>query len=686
MSDIQSDKQEKHTLILMPSGRRDLVQKGTTLLDAAAGMGVEIESICAGKQTCGKCHVIIEEGVFEKHGISSRKDHLSPRGKQEINKLAEIDRLDQRLACAAHLQGDLLVSIPEESRAQKQLIRKSASERVIQINPAVRQLFVEVERAELGEHRGDWGRLQNALASQWDLAHLTIDLYALQGLQGALREGQWQVTVTIWNDLEVLDVQPGYQEGAFGLALDLGSTTIAGYLHDLRTGELLATESMMNPQVSYGEDLMSRVSYAMNQQDGLKTMRQAVISAINKLAAGAAREAGIRARQIHEITLVGNTTMTHIFLGLPPDELGGAPFALANRDAMDLKARRINLKLHPAANAHILPAEAGHVGADNIGVLIAEQPYLEEKTILTIDIGTNAEIVLTRGEVMFSASSPTGPAFEGGQISAGMRAAPGAVERVRIDPQTKLPRFQVIGEEAWSDEWILGPEIPLDEQPKHLAAGICGSGIIEVVAELLTAGLLAPSGRFDPGVKTERMVWDEPRRKGAYLLATAEQSSTGKPLLITQEDIRSIQLAKAALYAGARLLMNHAGVTSLDQIILAGAFGSYLDPLHALILGLIPDCDPANIHAVGNAAGDGARIALLNRERRAEAQQISRQVRYIETAVDEDFQTQFVQAMHIPHRRDAFPHLEGILPDQKPSLRSSRKRRYQRSKKGSQQT
>jgi uncharacterized 2Fe-2S/4Fe-4S cluster protein (DUF4445 family) len=586
---------------------------------------------------------------------------------------------DQRLACAAYPQGDLLITVPEESRAQKQIIRKSATERVINVNPAIRQYFLEVEQAKLGEHRGDWGRVQDALAGGFQLEDLTIDLYALQRLQPALREKEWKVTVTIWNDSTVIDVQPGYQEGVYGLAVDVGSTTVASYLSDLRTGELLATESQMNPQVSYGEDLMSRVSFSLNHRDGLKKMNTAIIKTINDLAAAAARQAGIRARNIQEITLVGNTTMTHILLNIPPDQLGSSPFALASRDAMDLKASELGLKLHPGARAHVLPAQAGHVGADNVAVLIAEQPYLEEEIILTVDVGTNAEIVLTHGSTMYSASSPTGPAFEGGQISAGMRAAPGAIERVRIDPENKQPRFRVIGEEDWSDSWQVGPDIPLEDQPKHLAAGICGSGIIEAVAELFSAGLITPSGRFDPRVDCDRVLWDEDKRTGSYILAEGDKTASGKPLLITQLDIRNIQLAKAALYAGARLLMKRAEVEKIDRIILAGAFGSYINPQHALMLGLIPDCDLEAIHSVGNAAGDGARIALLDRERRDEAQRIAKMVRYIETAVDPDFQDQFVSAMHIPHKEDEFEHLAGLLPEGTSPLR--KKRRYKRSRR-----
>jgi uncharacterized 2Fe-2S/4Fe-4S cluster protein (DUF4445 family) len=652
-----------HTLILMPSGRRGQVEHGTLVLDAARQLGVEIESICGGRQTCEKCRVIVEEGNFDKHGITSSEGHLSARTETEIELLKELGTPEQRLSCNARILGDLLITVPEGSRAKKQIIRKSASERIIEVAPAIRQVYVEVDKAELGMHRGDWGRLQDALAEQWNLKDLGIELQTLQHLQATLRKDDWKVTVTIWDERQVIDIQPGYQEGAYGLAVDVGSTTVASYLCNLRTGELLATESAMNPQVSYGEDLMSRISYTMSNPDGLGKMNEVIIETINKLAVQAARSAKISKGRIYEITLVGNTTMVHILLGINPIELGGAPFALANRDAMDIKARDLGLRLHPNANAHVLPSQAGHVGADNVGVLIAEEPYLRKGITLTVDVGTNAEIVLSSPEWMFSASSPTGPAFEGGQISSGMRATPGAIERVRIDPETKLPRFKVIGDERWSDNWQIGPSVPLDDQPKHLAAGICGSGIIEVVAELYLAGVLTPDGRFSPELYCERLVWDENKRKAAYILATAEQTSSGKPVLITQDDVRNIQLAKAALYAGAKLLMLQANVQKVDEIIMAGAFGSYIDPKHAMVLGLIPDCALENVHAVGNAAGDGARIALLNRTKRHQAQEIAYRVKYIETAVDPAFQEEFVKAMHLPHKADPFPHLEGILPE-----------------------
>ena len=670
---------EQPLVIFMPSGRRGRVEQGQSLLDVARQMGVEIESICGGKLTCGKCRVQVEEGLFQKHGMTSSHDHLSPPNEPEALLLKRMRQDDDcRLSCVARVQGDVLVYVPEESRAHKQIVRKSATERVIEINPAIRQLYVEVDTAELGEHRGDWGRLQDALAQQWDLSDLTIDLLALRRLQIALRQGKWAITIILWQNREVIDVRAGYQEGIYGLAVDIGSTTVAGYLCDLRTGELLTTESTMNPQVTYGEDLMSRVSYAMMHKDGLDKMHKAIIKAINRLAARAAQAAGIRSREIHEAVFVGNTTMTHILLGIDPIELGGAPFALANRDAMDLKARDLGLRLHPGAYVHVLPSEAGHVGADNVAVLLAEEPYRQDETILIVDIGTNGEIALGNRDWMYSASSPTGPAFEGAQITFGMRAAPGAIERVRIDPKTKKSSFRVIGEERWSHEWQIGENAPIEAQPKHLAVGICGSGIIEAVAELYLAGIIRADGRFNPNLSNhERIVWEG--RKGAYVLATAEETTTSSPILVTQDDVRNIQLGKAALYAGAKLLMKRANVQKVDRIILAGAFGSYIDTKYAMVLGLIPDCNLENVYAVGNAAGDGARIALLNKEKRIEAQEIAHWIRYIETAIDPDFQQEFVGAIHVPHANDSFPHLAGILPEAPketpPSRRERRRKR-----------
>ncbi len=669
MTDHSRHEEEYCQIALMPSGRRGKVQRGTNLLKAAQELGVELESICGGRQTCLKCQVIVDEGHFPKHAITSAATHLTPPTARELE-FSMNERLEgRRLACAAEVLGDLLITVPEESQARKQIIAKAASDRVIEIDPAVSQVYVEVVPPELGDSRGDWERLAQALEAEWGLHDLTIDIKAVPTLQPALREGDFAVTVTVWQGKEVLRVQPGYHEGLYGLAVDIGSTTVAAHLCDLRTGAVLATEASMNPQVRYGEDLMSRVSYATREAQGLSRLNKAVVRTLNELAEKAALSAGLALEDIMDTVIVGNPVMHHILLGINPVELGGAPFALAVDSALDLKARDIGLALHPAARLHLLPLIAGHVGADNVAVQIAEMPSEQDEIQLIVDVGTNAEIVLGNRQQVLVASSPTGPAFEGAQITHGQRAAPGAIERVRIDPVSLEPRIKVIG----YDEWIEpgdGSTIPGTAK----ATGICGSGIIEVIAELYLAGVIDSGGLF-----VEAAVERTPRvrylgRTGEYTLVDAELSATGAPIVVTQNDIRSIQLAKAALYAGTKLLMNHRGVQKVDRVVLAGAFGTYISPLHAMILGLIPDCALDRVTAVGNAAGDGARFALLNKGLRLKAAELARWVQHISTPLEASFQDEFVAALNIPHSRDSFPSLAGILPDARDDHQGRRQR------------
>jgi uncharacterized 2Fe-2S/4Fe-4S cluster protein (DUF4445 family) len=577
----------------------------------------------------------------------------------------------RRLACAAEVVGELLVSVPEESQARKQIIAKAATERAIEVHPAVRLVYAETEAANLGDHRGDWERLQDALAAQWKLHDLAIDLRTLRSLQPALRDpaaaladGRRGLTVALWQDREVIRVEPGYLEGALGLAVDVGSTSIVAHLCDLRTGAVLATEAMMNPQVRYGEDLMSRVSYGMSEPQGVDRMHRAVVRAVQDLAEKSTAAVGQTAEAILDAVLVGNTVMVHLLLGIDPVELGGAPFALAAASPHDLKARDLGLAFHPAARLHVLPCIAGHVGADHVAVLIAEVPHQHDEVSLVIDVGTNAELSLGNRQELLCASSPTGPAFEGAQITHGQRAAPGAIERVRIDRETLEPSYRVIGWEGWVQA---EPGPPMPEGAR--ATGICGSGIIEAVAEMFLAGILSSDGRIQEAAsrRSDRVRWNG--RTGEYLLAGAGATVTGNEIVITQNDVRAIQLAKAALYAGAKLLMAHRGARRVDRVSLAGAFGSTIDPRYAMVLGMIPDCDLANVAAVGNAAGDGARIALLSLEQRGEAARLAGWARHVQTATDRAFQEEFVAAMALPHASDAFPSLETLLaarpPDEK---------------------
>jgi len=650
-----------HHIVFQPSGRQGRVPHGANLLEAARGLGVEIEAICSGRQTCGKCQVVVEEGFFPKHGLTSAGDHLSPPDGREARYWERHPReANRRLACACEVRGDLMIFVPAESQARKQVVRKAAADRPIVVDPAIRLYYVEVEPPTLEDPLGDWDRIAGELERRFGLAGVRLDPALLGTLQGIIRAGDWKVTVTVWQGREAVRVQPGYHEEACGLAVDIGTTTIAMHLCDLRTGAVLATASEMNPQVAYGEDLMSRVSFVDNRKDGLAILHDAVIAALNRLAAQAAAEAGTTPDAITEIVLVGNTVMHHILLNVSPTQLGQSPFAAVISDAVDVKARELGLKLAPGAHAHVLPIEAGHVGADNVGVILAEEPHKApaDEIWLIVDVGTNGELLLGNRERVFSASSPTGPAFEGAQIRHGMRAAGGAIERVRVDPETLEVRFKVIGREEWSDE----AQAPNTRSP-ILAAGICGSGIIEAVAELFLAGVLTPDGRFAPEVEAPRLKWNEARTKAEFVLAWPHESSTGGPIVLTSDDVRAIQLGKAALYSGARLLMERMGVDRVDRVVLAGAFGSYIDPYHAMVLGMIPDCDLARVVTVGNAAGDGARIALLNKGQREEARRLARWVTYVGIALEPRFQDAFVEAIPLPHSVDAFPHLARPLAE-----------------------
>ncbi len=661
------------TVVFLPSGRRGVFSRGISILDAARQLDEPIESICGGRLACGKCQVQIETGAFARLGVRSGPEHVSPITDQERAWLENQPSSPTllRLACNARILDDVVVFVPEHARIHQQVVRKDATVRVIQVAPTIRQVYVELEPPAMAERQSDWERLRRALVEQWGLnpAELEPAPALLRKLQDELRAGEWKVTVILWRENRVMDLRAGYQEGIWGLAVDVGSTTIAAYLCDLQTGDLLASDATMNPQITYGEDLMSRISYATGNADGLKKLHGSVLKAFRRLASSVARQAGILTVDIHEAVVVGNTTMINLFLGIPPKYLGEAPFALARREAQDWPAAELNLRLHPAANLHIPPAVAGHVGADHVAALLAAEPYEQPGVTLLVDVGTNAEIALWDGRQLYSASSPTGPAFEGAQISHGMRAAPGAIERVRIDRETGAVRYKIIGEERWSDAWTP------DQPPALSPTGICGSGVIEAIAEMFLAGVLLADGRFNPRIEHPRIHWQGKRAR--FTLATEEEVASGHPIVITQEDVRAVQLAKAALYAGCKTLMHEAGVEKLDRVLLAGAFGSYIDPFHALVLGLVPDAPLEEVQAVGNAAGDGARIALLNRERRRAAQQLARSVRYVETAANDFFQDAFIAAIAIPHQHDSFPHIARWLPEPvvRPRGRARRSRR-----------
>jgi len=668
----------KHNIILQPSGRRGQVEEGQSIRSAARDLGVEIESICAENATCGKCMVLIEEGRFEKYNIDSKRDNLSPVSTEEAAYFARRPKLLQdkgwevgqvRLSCQCKIHGDVLINVPEESRGNKQIVRKSARVREIEIKPAIRKYLVSMSPPSLERPIADWERLAKGLETSMGLVRrgeenlprwydFEIDYQCLRKLSSTLRNAKWNVTVSVWKDREVIAVDPGYVENSYGAAVDIGSTTVALYLCNLRTGEMLASESEMNPQIVYGEDVMSRIQYAIEHADGLEKLHKAIISTLNKLLKQAASETFIKTEEILEVVLVGNSTMHHVLLNLHPKDLGLAPFVPTIHKSMDIKARELGLQINPSGNIHVLPTIASFVGADTSAMILAEEPHKQDENWLLIDVGTNAELILGNRKRLVCTSTPTGPALEGAHVEYGMHAAPGAIERVHIDEKTLEPKYKVIGVEGWNTDHA---------EFKGRVKGICGSAIIDSVAELFRAGIVDSRGKFRKDLDSTSSPKGKRVREGEsgweYVIAWADETSIGRDIPMTQQDVRQIQLAKAALFTAARTLLKRSNLQDPDKVILAGGFGSYIDKEKAMLIGLIPDCDLENVYAVGNAAGDGARIALLNLEKREEIDAITRKVERFELPTDPEFQNQFMLATSFPHMSEPFEHIAHLIPN-----------------------
>jgi len=640
-------------VVFTPSGRRGSFPVNTPLLHAARVLGVDIDSVCGGRGLCGRCQIVCADGSFPKHQIESASSHLSPICATEIKYGERKSPLlnGRRLSCHTLLLDDVVIDVPPESQVHRQIVRKDAEYRDIHLDAATRLYYVQVEEPDMHVPKGDLQRLLDVLEQEWQLSGLSIDVALLKALQPALREAKRGITVAVHRNKTIIALWSGFRDKAYAVAVDVGSTTVAAHLCNLVTGGVLASASLMNPQIRFGEDLMSRVSYVMMHPEGADEMTVAIRGALNNLFAQVAAEIGAEVSDILEISLVANPIMHHILLGIDPVELGGAPFALTTDAAVEVPAAEMGLLINPGGRIYVLPCIAGHVGADTAGMILSEEPQEQEQMTLLVDVGTNAEIVLGNRDRLLACSSPTGPAFEGAQISCGQRAATGAIERVRIDPETLEPRFKVIGSELWSDEQGFAASLS-----DSAVTGICGSGIIEVVAEMYLAGIVTVDGVIDGDLieRTARITQND--RTWSCLLYQSDNDGQSD-IVITQNDIRQIQLAKAALYAGVKLLMDHMGVDSVERIRLAGAFGSHINVQHAMILGLIPDCPLDQVSSAGNAAGTGARIALLNQQSRQVIESLVKNIERIETAMEPKFQDYFVDAMAFPNKTDPFPHL-----------------------------
>jgi len=643
-----------YTVIFQPSGRRGKIKEDMNLLEASRSLGVEIEAICGEKKTCGKCKIQVEEGYFEKFGVESSMSNLSEWTKDEERMLSSAEKENKyRLSCLSKVKGDLLVFVPEESRGGQQVVRKKAGKLRYKPDPSLTMTYIEMKAPTLHDPQDDFLRVKEAILKAKGPQVSKIDLYCLRTMADILRDAKWNVTVFVLRN-EIVRVVPGKVEKYYGIAIDIGTTTVAGYLTDMQTGRCVATASKMNPQVKFGEDVMSRITYAMqNPDDGLEKMNKVIIEALNGIVSELAEEHNIELDDILETVLVCNTAMHHILLKLNPEHVGVAPFPTAMSPAVDYKARDLEIKISSSGSIHILANEAGFVGADNCGVLIMEEPYNSDDVTLIIDIGTNGELLLGSKKLgVVSCSVATGPALEGAQIKFGMRAAPGAIEKVEIDTETLEPRYKVIGKADWHTH--------IEEID---AKGICGSGIIDVVAEMFRTGIIDKSGRFSKYAPTERLRKDPDNSMTEYVLAYKDETSIGKDIVITQGDVRAIQLAVGSIYAGAEIMMQRLKVKKLDKVVLAGAFGSHLSQFSCLVMGMFHDCDFGKILSVGNAAGDGARLVLVNKQKRAEADKMAREVEYIELTVFKEFERVFMEAMQFPHMTHKFPTIQHVLDE-----------------------
>ena len=642
-------------VVFTPSGLDGVVPDGVTVLDAARQMGVDIDSVCGGRGICGRCQITPSNGVFAKWGITATETSLSGLAETETNYRAKRALVPgNRLGCAARICGDVVIDIPAISQVHRQIVRKDLDLDPIIVDPSFSLFYLTIPEAQLGDSVSAADALSNAVAAQHKRKAPEVARRALSTLHSAMAKSEGEVTVAVRHTDgadQIIAAWPGFVDAAYGIAVDVGSTTVAGHLCELLTGEIVGSYGLMNPQIRFGEDLMSRVSFVMMNPGGEVELTNAIRAALNDLITNLVKNAGITKSNVLEITIVGNPIMHHIVLGIDPTPLGMAPFVLATNESVSGWANELDLDL-PNAAYYVGPCIAGHVGADTAAAILAEGPHRSKEMQLLVDIGTNAEIVLGNRSHQFAASSPTGPAFEGAQISAGQRATAGAIEHVRIDRTTLEARVKVIGSELWSNE----PGF-IESLGDTVVTGICGSGIIEVIAEMYLSGIIDTDGvvRGELTSKSSRIVSDE--RTFSYLFY--EHGDT--KLYVTQNDVRAIQLAKAALRAGIDLLVEHAGNPVVHDIRLAGAFGAHIDPVYAMVLGLVPDCPVAGVRAVGNAAGAGAVQSLLSRKLRHEMEDTVRKVTKIETATEPRFQQLFVEAMAFPHKTALAPNLAKVI-------------------------
>jgi uncharacterized 2Fe-2S/4Fe-4S cluster protein (DUF4445 family) len=600
-----------------PIGRRIEVAEGTNLLAASQDGGIQLTSLCGGVGSCLECRVRLVSG------------QVSPPSLLELDAIGQEDlSAGWRLACQTTVLDNTIVDIPPESLTAPQRLQLEGEEIASTSDPVVTSLDIQLSPPSLDDPRADSTRLRDALLGS-GLKAPSIQWHVIQTLSPQLRALGWSARLAVRGEEVVAIMRP--EAHLHGLALDIGTTKLAAYLVDLASGATIAKTGAMNPQISYGEDVVSRIVSANTGEKQRLALQSKLVATLNDMIAELCSESGVSHEEIVQVVAVGNTAMHHLFLGLPVQQLGASPYVPALGECAEVNAKEIGLQVGPGAYIYLPPNIAGYVGADHVAVILAARLYETEKTLLAIDIGTNTEISLARKGRMLSCSCASGPAFEGAHIRDGMRAAPGAIERLQIEPAPA-----VLGDRQFRVQTI-GNLPPV---------GLCGSGIIDAVAELRAAGVLDASGRLQ---KQDPMVHLQDNRP-AVMLIHAENTGHGRDILITQNDINEIQLAKGAIRTGIEVLLAQAGLAydAIDEFIVAGAFGNYINIRSAIRLGMFPDLPAARFRQVGNAAGMGAKLLLISKQARETANQVARRIEYVELANHPDFQQVFLDALHLP--------------------------------------
>jgi uncharacterized 2Fe-2S/4Fe-4S cluster protein (DUF4445 family) len=612
---------DRVTVVFEPDGNKISAQPGLSLLDAAVKAGNRIRSECGGNGKCGKCRVVVkDQGPLTRLTVHEIRLLSSP----------EVGR-GVRLACQAKVMGSVVVFVPPESRVGQRKIQVTGHERPIALDPAVRKLHVVLQRPTLSDARPDLERLTCALEDECDLDGLEIDYELVKRLPRALREADWDVTVTIWNESKIIAIEPGDTSmNVFGAAVDVGTSKIVVYLVDLLTGETRGVGSVENPQIMYGEDLLTRVSYTVAEEGGLDVMQSQALNGVNEALRIACDEAGVDPAHVYEAVVVGNTVMHHFLFAIESRYLSVSPFTPVMKRMLNVEAGRLGIKMNAGGVVSALPIVAGFVGADAVADVLSSGVSESSETSLLLDIGTNTEIFLGGREGLTSCSCASGPAFEGGHIRHGMKAVTGAIERITIDPATYQARYETIG----------------DVKPR----GLCGSAMIDVVAELWRHGVIDGTGKFNQGLDTPML--KETDGKTEFVLVSEDESATGQEIVVTQRDVNEVQRAKAAIYSGCSLLLKRKKLVDGDiaQVLVAGAFGRNLNPENAKRIGLVPDVPTDRIRFVGNTAVTGSKMALISRKARMEASELSKRVGYLELSADPLFGSEFASALFIPHR------------------------------------